>query len=52
LVGLRIAAPAPGRSVTAVLATAGANHFLQAGFELLCETGNATKAQAEVAHRM
>lgn len=36
LVGLRVAAPGPGRSVSTVLATAGANHFLQAGFSLLC----------------
>lgn len=49
LVGLRIAAPGPGRAVSAVLATAGANHYLQAGFDLLCQTGNATKAQAEAA---
>jgi len=46
LVGLRIAAPAPGRAITAVFAAAGLNHYLQAGFGLLCETTNETKAQA------
>ena len=49
LVGLRNAAPGAGRCVSTVLATAGANHYLQAGFDLLRETGNATKVQAEVA---
>jgi hypothetical protein len=47
LVGLRIAAPGPGRAINAVLATSGANHFLQVSFGLLCETSNKAKAQAE-----
>lgn len=46
LVGLRIAAPGPGRAVNSVLASTGANHFLQTGFGLLCETANKTKAEA------
>jgi len=49
LVGLRVAAPDSGRAVTAVLASAGANHFLQGGFGLLCESANKVKAQAEAA---
>jgi hypothetical protein len=49
LVGLRIAAPGPGRAVTSVLASTGANHFLQTGFGLLCETSNKTKAEADAA---
>jgi len=36
LVSLRIARPEAGRSVVAVLATAGANDFLQAGFSRVC----------------
>lgn len=47
LVGLRLAAPEAGRSVSAVMATAGVNQFLQAGFALLCETTDKTKAQAQ-----
>jgi hypothetical protein len=46
LVGLRLAAPSQGRAVSAVLATAGANHYLQAAFGLLCEQGNRVKAEA------
>jgi hypothetical protein len=49
LVGLRIAAPGPGRAVNSVLASTGANHFLQTGFGLLCETANKTKAEAATA---
>lgn len=49
LVGLRAASPATGRAVSGVLATAGANHFLQASFSLLCEKGNKTAAEAEAA---
>jgi uncharacterized protein DUF1360 len=36
LVGLRIASPEAGRTVTAVLATSATNDFLQAGFKALC----------------
>lgn len=36
LVSLRVARPDAGRSVVAVLATAGANDFLHAGFSHLC----------------
>jgi len=46
LVGLRIAAPAPGRAISAILATAGLNNFLQAGFSLVCATTDKTKAQS------
>ncbi len=49
LVGLRIAAPGPGRAITSVLASTGANHFLQTGFGVLCETANKTKAEADAA---
>jgi len=49
LVGLRIAAPPSGRAVNAVLATSGANHYLQVGFGVLCETSNRAKAQAAAA---
>ena len=51
LVGLRVVAPGPGRGISAVLATAGANHFLQAGFGLLCETTTRTTAQTEAVGR-
>jgi Protein of unknown function (DUF1360) len=40
LVGLRIASPKAGRTVTAVLATSAANDFMQAGFRALCDLGN------------
>ena len=40
LVGLRLAAPTAGRTVTAVLATSAANDFLQAGFSRLCAQAN------------
>ncbi len=36
LVSLRVARPDAGRSVVSVLAAAGANDFLQAGFSRLC----------------
>jgi hypothetical protein len=49
LVGLRIAAPGPGRAIISVLASTGANHFLQTGFGLLCETSNKAKAEADAA---
>jgi hypothetical protein len=41
LVGLRIAAPTAGRTVTDVFAVAALNDFLQAGFRALCEEVNA-----------
>lgn len=40
LVGLRVASPAAGRTMTNVLAAAALNDFLQAGFRALCEQGN------------
>ncbi len=49
LVGLRAASPATGRAVGGVLATAGANHFLQASFSLLCEKASKTAAEASAA---
>jgi Protein of unknown function (DUF1360) len=36
VVGLRVAAPATGRTVASVLAASAANDFLQAGFRWLC----------------
>ncbi|MEJ7826508.1 MAG: DUF1360 domain-containing protein, partial [Solirubrobacteraceae bacterium] len=46
LIGLRTVAPEAGRAVSAVLATAAVNHFLQARFELLCEQANVAAAEA------
>jgi hypothetical protein len=40
IVGLRLAAPDPGRTVTNVLAVSAANDWLQSGFKLLCATVN------------
>jgi Protein of unknown function (DUF1360) len=40
IVGLRLANPAAGRTVTAVLAASAANDFLQTGFTWLCEEAN------------
>jgi hypothetical protein len=40
LVGLRVASPRAGRTVTAVLATSATNDFLQAGFKALCGVAN------------
>jgi hypothetical protein len=40
LVGLRIASPSAGRTVTAVLATSAANDFLQTAFKALCGVAN------------
>jgi hypothetical protein len=40
LVGLRVASPQTGRTVTAVLATSAGNDFLQAAFKALCGTAN------------
>jgi hypothetical protein len=44
LVGLRVASPQAGRTVTAVLATSAANDFLQAGFKALCGVANPAPA--------
>src|SRR5436190_4238279 len=43
LVGLRVASPRAGRTVTAVLATSAGSDFLQAGFRALC--GVASRAE-------
>jgi hypothetical protein len=40
IVGLRVASPEAGRTVSAVLATSAANDWLQAGFKLLTEQTN------------
>lgn len=48
MVGLRVADPTAGRLVTGVLATAGANDFLQAAFRLLAERSNAAQTRAAV----
>jgi uncharacterized protein DUF1360 len=40
LVGLRVASPRAGRTVTAVLATSALNDFLQVAFRGLCEVAN------------
>src|SRR4051812_32907553 len=47
LVGLRLHAPAAGRTVAAVLATSAGNDFLQAGFQLVC--ARATQREREAA---
>ena len=44
LVGLRVASPQAGRTVTAVLATSAGNDFLQASFKALCGIANRTSA--------
>jgi hypothetical protein len=43
LVGLRLAHPRSGRTVTTVFAAAGLNDFLQAGFRGLCDWTNAPR---------
>jgi hypothetical protein len=45
LTALRTAAPAAGRTASTVLAVAGANNFLQAGFRLLTAKTNVLGAQ-------
>jgi hypothetical protein len=40
IVGLRVANPEAGRTVSAVLAASAANDWLQAGFKLLTEQTN------------
>jgi hypothetical protein len=42
LVGLRVASPRAGRTVTAVLATSAGNDFLQAAFRALCDVADRT----------
>ena len=49
VVGLRVANPRAGRTVTNVLAAAALNDWLQASFKLLCEQTNATAATASAA---
>lgn len=49
VVGLRVANPRAGRTVTNVLAAAAINDWLQAAFKLLCEQTNATAARASEA---
>lgn len=44
LVGLRVASPQAGRTVTAVLATSATSDFLQAGFKALCGVANRASA--------
>ena len=44
LVGLRVASPRAGRTVTAVLATSAASDFLQAAFKALCGVANRAPA--------
>jgi uncharacterized protein DUF1360 len=46
VVGLRIASPEAGRTVTSVLAASAANDWLQAGFKYLCESVNAKASAA------
>jgi hypothetical protein len=46
LLGLRIARPREGRIIAAVLATAGINDWLQAGFSLLTSRSNVTERLA------
>ena len=40
LIALRVARPREGRIVASILATAGVNDWLQAGFTLLCNRSN------------
>jgi hypothetical protein len=47
LIGLRVARPREGRIVAAVLATAGINDWLQAGFSLLTSRSNVVERLAE-----
>jgi hypothetical protein len=43
IVGLRVARPREGRAVATILAAAGVNDFLQAGFTALCGQANAAE---------
>lgn len=51
LVGLRLAAPGPARTVTSVLAASAGNDFLHTGFTWLCARSNQQQCSAEVASR-
>ena len=44
LVGLRLAHPRTGRTVTTVFAAAGLNDFMQAGFRGLCDWANSRRS--------
>jgi hypothetical protein len=46
IVGLRMADPAAGRTVTNVLAASAANDWLQSGFKWLCAQTNRAEAEA------
>jgi hypothetical protein len=47
LVGLRVARPREGRIVASVLATAGLNDIMQAGFSAICAKTNQTESSAQ-----
>jgi hypothetical protein len=49
LVGLRLHAPATGRTVATVLATSAGNDLLQAGWSWLCARANTQEEEAEQA---
>jgi hypothetical protein len=49
LVGLRLHAPATGRTVATVLAASAGNDFLQTGFSLLCARANMARREQEEA---
>ena len=51
LVGLRLHAPATGRTVTTVLAASAGNDFLHAGFTWLCARATTQQREAERAAR-
>jgi hypothetical protein len=51
LVSLRTLSPPAGRAATALLATAGANNFLQGSFRLLSEKADCAEAEAATAAR-
>ncbi len=48
LVGLRMARPREGRAVVTILAVAGINDFLQAGFAALCGASDSAEQRVEV----
>jgi hypothetical protein len=50
LVGLRLHAPATGRTVATVLATSAGNDLLQAGWSWLCARANSQQESAAQAH--
>ena len=45
IVGLRLASPQSGRTVTTVLAASAANDWMQSGFKLLCASVNEREAR-------